>query len=155
MERSKVLCSRRMFPVRFGGASDTLIVKRTRSEESDEKDRCWHMVCAPRLLGPGARSKIPASPTTGYRLFSQPGRSEPWNGRIVRPSAQHWKCCIPSPVSRVQIPLVPRSFLKLYDKFQGASRWEAPWNLLQFRSWLRPVRFVGKVVAWATGIASP
>lgn len=126
MTRSKVSCSRRMFPVRFGGAFDTLIVKRTRSEESDEKDGCWHMVCAPHLLGSGARSKIPAIPTTGYQRFSPLGRSEPWSGRIVRPSAQHWKCCIPSPVSRVQIPLAPRSFLKLYDKFQGASRREAP-----------------------------
>lgn len=122
MTRSKVSCPRRMFPVRFGGAFDTLIVKRTRSEESDEKDGCWHMVCAPHLLGSGARSKIPAIPTTGYQQFSLLGRSEPWSGRIVRPSAQHWKCCIPSPVSRVQIPLAPRSFLKLYDKFQGASR---------------------------------
>lgn len=77
MELSKVSCPRRMFPVRFGGASDTLIVKRTRSEESDEKDGCWHMVCAPHFLGSGARSKIPVIPTTGYQQFSLLGRSEP------------------------------------------------------------------------------
>lgn len=64
----------------------------------------------------------PRDSDNGLPAVQSVGEVGAWSGRIVRPSAQHWKCCIPSPVSRVQIPLAPRSFKKLYDKFQGASR---------------------------------
>ncbi len=84
-----------MFPVRFGGGLDTLNAKCTRSEESVEKDKGWHMVCAPHFLPAGTCRRTPAILTAEATVVQSAEEVRAWSGRIVRPSAPPWKGGIP------------------------------------------------------------